>query len=91
MDNKSLKITSLLLNGFVLFTILYLTLGYKLQIESTLYGVFGNLLGGFFVLAAPSAIVMSFLWFRAEKWKFDSLAFLSFLFSLGAPFVFFYP
>lgn len=84
MDQKSLKITSLILNGYILFTLVYLFLGYQFEIESTFYGMIGNLLGGFFLLIAPAAIIMSFLWFRAEKWQFNTLSFLALLFSLGA-------
>ncbi|MEL6256372.1 MAG: hypothetical protein AAFR87_30495 [Bacteroidota bacterium] len=59
----------------LIFCIAYLMVGYMLKIEHTLYGVFANLLGGLFLLLAPASLLLSFLLFRAEKFKVPSSGF----------------
>ena len=76
MNLKSQKTLAWASTASVIFCVAYLMIGYLLQIEHTLYGVFANLLGGLFLLLAPAAFLLSFLLFRAEKYKVPSIGFL---------------
>ncbi|MDW3649328.1 MAG: hypothetical protein R8P61_19830 [Bacteroidia bacterium] len=76
MNLSSQKTIAWASTASVIFCVAYLMIGYLLKIEHTLYGVFANLLGGLFLLLAPAALILSFLLFRAEKYKLPSTGFL---------------
>ena len=76
MNINSQKTLAWASTASVIFCVAYLMLGYLLKVEHTLYGVFANLLGGLFLLLLPAALILSFLLFRAEKYKIPSTGFL---------------